>query len=387
MTTTEITTEGAESTPPPEEPEQRPRARQRRRGRTAAIVVALVAAGGVGSVLTTNPFEARGSETSASKQDTATDTVKVTKGTLSSRTQQNGTLGYAGSYNVVNKVSGTITRLPSVGQVIRQGKALYWVDGKPVILLKGGRTPVYRELARGDEGADVRQLNAALVELGYATDEQIDPDSDYFSRQTRWALKKLQDDVGLKETGKLSLGEALFLPVDEIRVTSVDGVIGGSAAPGKPIIQGSSTGRQVTVELNASQQSDVKVGDKVTITMPDDTRTPGVVSSVGKVAKQGENKTTIDVTIKPTKPKATGRLDKAPVQVAIVSDTVKDVLSVPVDALLALAGGGYAVEVVKADGTRELIPVETRLFDDSAGRVEVSGDRLRAGQDVVVPGS
>ncbi|GGZ64625.1 peptidoglycan-binding protein [Streptomyces inusitatus] len=387
MATTEIPTEGAQSAPPPEEPERRPGTRRRHRGRTAAVVVALVAAGGAGAIFA-NPFDsARSQDPAASSQDTATNTAKVTKGTLSSRTQQNGTLGYAGSYDVVNKASGTVTRVPAVGQVIRQGKPLYWVDGEPVILLKGARTPVYRALERGDEGEDVKQLNAALVELGYATDEQIDPDSDYFSRQTRWALKKLQDDVGVEETGKLSLGQALFLPVDEIRVTSVDAVIGGSAAPGKPIIQGSSTGRQVTVELNASQQSDVKVGDKVTITMPDDTSTPGVVSSVGKVAKQGENKTTIDVTIKPTKPKVTGRLDKAPVQVAIVSDTVKDVLSVPVDALLALAGGGYAVEVVKADRTTELIPVETRLFDGSAGRVEVSGDRLRAGQDVVVPGS
>ncbi|MFI2215162.1 efflux RND transporter periplasmic adaptor subunit [Streptomyces sp. NPDC020141] len=386
MTTAEISTEGAESTPPPDEPEQRPRARHRRRGRTAAIVVALVAAGGVG-VAVAGPLDARSDDTTVSSKDTATSTAKVTKGTLSSRTQQNGTLGYAGSYDVVNKTSGTVTRVPAVGQVIREGKPLYWVDGEPVILLKGARTPVYRALERGDEGEDVKQLNAALVELGYATDEQIDPDSDYFSRQTRWALKKLQDDIGVEETGKLGLGQALFLPVDEIRVTKVDAIVGGSAAPGKPIIQGSSTGRQVTVELNASQQSDVKVGDKVTITMPDDTSTPGVVSSVGKVAKQGDSKTTIDVTIKPTKPKVTGRLDKAPVQVAIVSDTVKDVLSVPVDALLALAGGGYAVEVVKADGTRELIPVETKLFDGSAGRVEVSGDRLRAGQDVVVPGS
>ncbi|MER7050270.1 efflux RND transporter periplasmic adaptor subunit [Streptomyces jumonjinensis] len=384
MSTTEIPTEKAESAPPPEE--QEPSPRPRRRGRAAAVIVALVAAGGVGVVAITQPFDNRASDTTVSDGESGTGTAKVAEGTLSSRTQQNGTLGYAGSYSVVNKVDGTVTKLPTVGQVIHQGKPLYWVDGKPVILLKGKATPAYRELSRGMEGADVKQLNAALVELEYATDEQIDPDSDYFSRNTRWALKKLQDDVGLEETGKLSLGQALFLPVEEIRVTTVDGVRGGSAVPGKPILQGSSTSRQVTVELNASQQSDVKTGDKVTITLPDDSTTPGVVSSVGKVAKQGENKTTIDVKIKPTKPKATGRLDKAPVQVAIVSRTVKNVLSVPVDGLLALAGGGYAVEVVKADGTRELVTVETGLFDDSAGRVEVTGSGLKAGQSIVVPG-
>jgi hypothetical protein len=139
--------------------------------------------------------------------------------------------------------------------------------------------------------------------------------------------------------------------------------------------------------LSASQQSDVAVGDPVTISLPNGKTTAGVVSSVGKVATKGENSTTIDVSITPSKPKETGQLDQAPVQVSIVSETVKDVLSVPVNALLALAGGGYAVEVVDAGSAHRLIAVTTGLFDDSAGKVEVTGDGLAAGQNVVVPAS
>jgi hypothetical protein len=367
----------------PSEPAPRPK----RRGRAAAIVVALVAAGGAAAVAVTDPFDGNGKENTAlASVETSTGLAKVTNGTLSARTQQDGTLGYSGEYQVVNKTSGTATKLPSVGDVINQGKVLYWINDTPVVLLKGS-LPVYRELSRGMEGRDVQQLNAALVSLGYATKDELDPESDYFSRATRRALKELQDDVGLEETGKLTLGQAVFMPVDKFRVTKVDAVRGAMAPDGRTILTGSSTAREVTVDLNASQQANVAVGDKVTITLPNGSTTPGVVTSVGKVAEKAEEKTTVEVKIKPSDPKATGTLDQSPVQVAIVSDTVENVLSVPVDALLAQAGGTYAVEVVGADKKHRLIPVKTGLFDDSAGRVQVTGSGLRAGQDVVVPGT
>ena len=93
------------------------------------------------------------------------------------------------------------------------------------------------------------------------------------------------------------------------------------------------------------------------------------------------------VHIRPTDPKATGSLDQALVEVAITDQTVHDVLAVPVTALLARSGGGYAVEVVAGDGTHHLVPVRLGLFDDAAGMVQVSGAGLAAGQRVVVPGN
>ncbi|TMR88793.1 peptidoglycan-binding protein [Nonomuraea basaltis] len=358
--------------------------RRRGRGRLAALVVAILVAAGVG-VVVTDPFGVR---TKATPIPSASSTglARVTRGTLSARTLENGTLGYAGDYQVVNKAEGTVTRLPAVGQVVGQGRVLYRVDGKPVVLLSG-IVPVYRNLYWGMEGVDVRQLNAALVALGYATKDELDPGSDYFGRQTYYALEKLQDDVGLDETGQLTLGQAVFVPAKQIRITKVVEVRGGSMVAGGVILHASSTTRQVTVTLSASQQSDVAVGDKVTISLPNGRTAPGVVSEVGKVATKSDDSTTIDVRITPSKPKQTGRLDQAPVQVSIVTDTVKNVLSVPVNALLALAGGGYAVEVVEAGGAHRLIPVKPGLFDGSAGKVEVTGDGLADGQSIVVPAS
>ncbi|MET9514782.1 peptidoglycan-binding protein [Streptomyces sp. NPDC002994] len=362
-----------------------PPPRRRRRGRVLAIALAVLVAAGVGVVIA-DPFGTKAKDATI-ENGTPTATAKVTKGTLSARTLENGTLGYAGDYQVINKAGGTVTKMPAVGQVIKQGKTLYRVDGEPVIMLYGGYVPVYRALSWGTEGADVKQLNAALVALKYATKDELDPGSDYFGRQTYNALLELQDDVGLKETGDLPLGQAVFMPAKEIRVTKVTGVAGAAAGGGASLMQASSTDREVTVELSASQQADVAAGDKVTITLPTDKTIDGVVSAVGKVATKGTTSPTIDVKIRPLKPKETGRLDQAPVQVSIITETVKDVLSVPVNSLLALAGGGYAVEVVEAGGKHRLIAVKPGLFDDAAGKVEVTGTGLEAGQSIVVPSS
>lgn len=359
-----------------------------RRGRLIPVVavIVLLAAGGAYLAIT-DPFQADPA-TATANRGTVAGIAQVTKGNLSARTMQSGTLSYAGSYKVINKASGTLTNLPAVGDVIPEGKVLYRVDGEPVVLLRGDHVPAYRALSWGTEGADVKQLNAALVELGYAKKSYLDPTDDYFGRQTYYAVRRLQDAVGLTVTGELALGQAVFLPAKNIRITQVDGVPGASAAPNQSIMQASSTSRQVTVSLRASQQTTVAEGDTVTITLPSGKTTAGTVSSVGKVAVKGDDdNTTIDVLITPSKPEETGQLDQAPVQISITSDTVKDVLSVPVNALLALAGGGYAVEVVDAAGAHRLVAVTTGLFDDSVGRVEVSGDGLSAGQNVVVPAS
>jgi hypothetical protein len=318
-----------------------------------------------------------------------TSLATVTLGSLSSQQQVGATLGYAGSYSVMNQVTGMYTQLPAAGQVIRRGQVLYRVSGSPVVLLYG-RVPAYRTLSEGMSGADVRQLNANLVTLGYATRSELDPDSDYFSAETAYALELYQDRLDVTGTGTLALGQAIFLPA-AARVTTVSAGPGAEAGPGAPVLQATSTVRQVSIALDASEQSSVRDGDKVVITLPGNRTTPGVVTSVGTVATTPPSSTgssgppVITVDVAPSGPVAAGNLDQAPVQVSITTATVSGVLIVPVDALVALAGGGYAVEVVKAGSAHELVPVTTGLFDDAAGTVQVAGTGLQAGQHVVVP--
>jgi len=143
--------------------------------------VVVVAAAGV-AVAVTGPFGGAGHAgggPGAGGYPTSLSTV--TRGVLRSQTSV-PTLGYAGSYTVTGH-GGTVTWLPAPGQIIGQGQVLYRVNnGTPVVLLYG-RVPAWRALTAGVHGADVRQLNHALVALGCATRALLDPASKYFTDQ------------------------------------------------------------------------------------------------------------------------------------------------------------------------------------------------------------
>jgi hypothetical protein len=323
-----------------------------------------------------------------------TSLATVTRGRLSSQVNQSGTLGFAAQsdgspYELVNQASGTFTALPSVGAVIDCGRTLYRVTDTPVVLLCG-TTPAYRTMSEGDSGPDVRELNANLVALGYATRSELDPSSDYFGAATAYALEQLQERFGVDQTGSLALGQAVFLP-GPLRITHVGATLGTAAPAGASVAQATSTTRQVVVNLDAAEQASVSVGDQAQVTLPDGETTAGVVASVATVASSsgggsgsGSSSTTIPVYISLRHPRAAGSLDQAPVQVQITTAGVSNALIVPVNALLALAGGGYAVETVDAHGTHRLVAVRTGLFDDAGGLVQVSGF-LTPGEQVVVP--
>jgi peptidoglycan hydrolase-like protein with peptidoglycan-binding domain len=274
------------------------------------------------------------------------------------------------------------------------------------VVLLYGSTPAYRTLSAGASGPDVAELNTDLVALGYATSAQLRSRSAVFGSATTAAVEKLQAALGVTRTGALTLGHAVFEPA-AVRVTSVQVPPGGSARPGEGVLRGTSTARQVQVALDASQQTKMAVGAKVSITLPSRQTTPGVVSSVATVAScpsssasgsmsssaapgtdscSSGSTPTITVDVTPSHPAATGRWDQAPVQVGITTDSVRGALVVPVTALLAQSSGGYAVEVAGAGtNNNHLVPVSLGLFDDADGLVQVTGPGLTAGQAVVVP--
>ena len=399
--------------------------RRRRRGWVLALAVVVVVAAVLGGADAAGVFNS--AKPAASNNGYATSTQGVTRGSLTEQTQENGTLGDAGSYTVVvpgsssgsagsassgspGSGAGTFTWLPAVGQTIRQGQAIYQVSGTPVVLLYGN-VPAYRDLSPGMTGADVTELNTDLVKLGYATASALGPRSgwDYFSGETAYALGLLQAHLGLTQTATLPLGQAVFLP-GAIQITGLGtgAVPGGSAAAGATVLTGSSLTPVVTMNLDASMQTQVAVGNKVSVTLPDGSVTPGVISSVStgtsssssssssssngsnsgssgpSSGSSGSSAATITVVVSLTDPKAAGSLTQVPVEVTITTGSVSNVLIVPVDALLAQPGGGYAVEVT-GPGGHHLAKVTPGLFDDAAGTVQVTGN-VTPGQRVVVPG-
>jgi Putative peptidoglycan binding domain len=364
----------------------------------AAILVALV--------IVVRP-SASGSSQPAAGDPPATATVE--RGRLALQVSGTGNLTYAAQadgsrYSVVNQATGVLTALPSVGDVIRCGQVLFRVRGHPVPLLCG-RTPLYRPLSRGMKGWDVKELNRNLAELGYADAAELDP-SGYFGSETRSALMALKDDLGLSPTGSLDPDQAVVLP-GPLRISSVSATLGTPAQPGAPIAEATSTARRVEVDLEPSEAESVKVGDRASITLPNNRATPGVVARIGTLVVDdgsdsgsasdsgsgsdsgssggsGSTTATVPVFIKLKRIRDVRGIQQAPVQVSIITGRVRNALSVPVTALLARPGG-YAVETVDADGERHLVPVDLGAFDDANGLVAVSGPGVRAGQRVVVP--
>jgi multidrug efflux pump subunit AcrA (membrane-fusion protein) len=331
--------------------------------------------------------------TSQAQGTPAPATAAVTRQDLAATTPVTATLGYAGSYPVTGHGGGTLTWLPRAGQVIRQGQVLYRTgNGSPVVLLYGS-VPDWRALDEGVAGQDVTQLNRDLVDLGCAGRADIAAAGwEYYSWETASAVQRLEERLGpanppASPPGSLSLGQVVFEPA-ALRVSQVTGSLGGPASG--PVLAATSDRHVVTIPLDASQQNEVKAGDQVTVTLPDGTTTPGAVSSVGTVAtttpgQQGVT-TTIPVQVTLTDPQAAGTLDQAPVTVNITTATAKNVLVVPVDALLAQSSGRYVVEVVGPGNTRRWVPVTPGIFDDADGLVQVTG-ALTPGQRVVVPAS
>ncbi|RFU41030.1 efflux RND transporter periplasmic adaptor subunit [Actinomadura logoneensis] len=359
--------------------------RRRRRIVTTVVVVTVVTVvvGGAGYYMAED-----GGGRSKPPTTVPTGTATVTRGTLTARTSVSGTLTYAGGYQAVNQASGVITGLPRLGQVVRQGQVLYRVNGRPVVFLKGLDTPMYRDLRKGMSGPDVRELNAALAASGHDVHGTLSSDSDTYTEATAAAVKSLQDALDVKQTGRLGKGDVVFIGVTRIRVTALQARLGGPAQPGGVVLTGSSTRRQVNVDVDASLQERLKEGQKVVITLPSGADVKGSVSSVGTVVKKGQGgRSTVSVAITPADSKATGGLDRAPVGVSITTESVEGALMVPVNALLALLGGGYGIEVVDADGSHHLVPVTLGLFDDTAGNVQITGKGVVPGQKVVVPTS
>ena len=273
---------------------------------------------------------------------------------------------------------GTITEVAAEGAIIEQGGVLYRVDNRPTVLLYG-ETPAYRAMTSQDEGTDIAQLQSALIALGFASDDLT---VGLFDDATLEAVVGWQLATGAHADGVVNIGEVVFLP-GSLRVGEVIASTGETAMNGSPVIRTSASSTFVTVQLAAADQSLVAVDDSVDVELPDGIVVVGTVTSVGTVAQAnqvGESFFEMIVTI--NDPEATIGLDEAPVDVDIVSDSATNALAVPVTALLALAEGGYAVEVVDGGSTR-LVAVETGLFAD--GFVEITSTGLSAGDVVVVP--
>jgi hypothetical protein len=333
-----------------------------------------LAAGGVAAtaLVAAGALAAGGESPRAATQSGATRaTASVERTDLVDRENLSGTLGYADPGTLVSAAAGVLTGLREPGSVGTRGHSLYDIDDKPAAFLFYGSLPAWRDFAPGmTDGADVKQLERNLRALGY---DPGDVDGDW-TWETTDAVEDFQRDRDLDDTGKLSRGSVVFRS-GPTRVGEAKAGVGDQVAPGKPLGELASTDRIVTVEIDASRQRLARTGDRVTVDLPSGQSVDGRIEDVGKVAVKHGEETTITVTIH--LPGRVGNLDQAPVDVGFAVERRRNALAVPVKALLARQGGGYAVEVVG----RGIVRVTPGLYADDL--VEVEGDGLREGQKVV----
>ncbi|ATE55346.1 hypothetical protein CNX65_20380 [Actinosynnema pretiosum] len=346
--------------------------------RSRAVVAAVVALAVVtgAAVLLLRP-DAPQADPSADRPDVETATVERTD--LTNTRSLRGTLGFGAPKPVKGGGAGTVTALPQVGATAERGKALHRVDDRPVPVFFGA-TPLFRKLEEpGVKGSDVAVVMDNLAALGYTVGIRPDDDSKAeFTPRVVEALKKWQRKAGLPDTGKVEPGQVLVL-AGPVRVSSVTAQPGAVAS--EELFQVTPTGKVVVLQVSPTEAGAVSQGAKVLLTRPDGRDVLGTISSVGTAVsgEQGQGAgPQIEVVATPDRNEDVADLDSAPVQVKITTERREGVLSVPLEALVALREGGYAVQ--SPGGA--LKAVETGMHSQS--RVEISGPDVVEGMVVVV---
>jgi hypothetical protein len=327
--------------------------------------------------------EGAGSDDDDAATVPATATVQRTN--LTETLSESGQLEYGDPLDVGTVLSGTVTWTPATGSVVEEGEPLYRLDADPVLRLDGA-VPAWRDLGPAvTNGRDVLQLERALSDLGYADDLDMEVNGDW-TWVTTVAVERWQADHDLEEDGELPLGRVVFTDGD-VRVASVAVEEGTPVEPGTTVLQVSDTERTVTVSVDPTEQALAPVHESVALEFPDGTTAHGRIREVEHVEGDETTDEALNVTIEVAGPKAERKavakqLDGTSVQVGFAHTVAKDVLAVPVTALVALVDGGYGVEKVGVDGSRSYVAVTTGSFSETL--VEVESPELAEGDEVVV---
>ncbi|TDC19503.1 efflux RND transporter periplasmic adaptor subunit [Streptomyces sp. 8K308] len=381
-------TDATDATATPDE--ERPGRRRRSRLGGLALGALVLAAAGAGT-----GYWLVGQDASADQGDAAagpTATAEVSRETLAVTRSFGGTLGHGEPHTVSATGRGTVTALAEADAEIERGTELYRVDEELVTALLGS-LPMFRDLRVGDAGTDVEQLEDNLTRLGYdgfTVDEE-------FTSATEDAVRAWQEDVGAAETGFVPVSSVVFLAAGS-RVDSLHVDVGAQVSPGAPVLDVTGSDQMVSLEAGMEDRELLAVDTEVTVELPDGRAIPGTVTASDVVpaatgsgaggAAAAEEAAGADDAVAEVEVRLSEPVDQSllgtPLDVVIEVDERENVLAVPVSALLALSAGAYGLEVVAADGTTEVVEVETGLFAD--GRVEVSGGGVTEGTVVGVAG-
>lgn len=346
-----------------------------------AVLGASVAMTGL-SVLLVGTLSATGSSDGGDGGQGAYATAEAAVRDLTLTQTLNGVVAYQDLRALSPGRSGVVTQLPEVDEQFGSGDVLMRIDDRPVVLLTG-KVPAWRDLRPGmSDGADVRELETALLALGHGTKGDGFPDEHWDARTTE-AVEEFQGKSGAVVDGVVSLGAVVFAP-GPIRVAKLDAHLGGPAVPGTSAMKISDTVRVVLLDLDPLDRNLMKQGAPLEVEFPSGDKVAATVKSISTTLEMNaDNKGVYKVTASLKKPSADKDLVLAPVTVHYTTVVAKGVLSVPATAIVGTPGGGYAVDVVsEKDGALKRTPVQLGAWGD--GFVAITGGVL-AGSKVEVP--
>lgn len=321
------------------------------------------------------------------------DTAAVTVGSLATEFSAEGAIGYASDVTahviappptvevisagrsvqtVATPASMAVTELVAEGSIVEQGDVLWRLGNEPTVLLYGTE-PSYRDLGDGDEGADVLQLETALVALGHDPGGSVTVDGT-FTSTTEAMVERWQAAVGATVTGEVAHGAVVYAPAAR-RVGATDLTIGADAVAGQPGFELQAPQLEITFTVAATDRDTVAIGDEVDVDVRG-TSHRAVVSTMTTSADGGADVTAVpigDIGLES---------DQAGATVTWTVVLAADVLTVPGESLVRTEDGRYHVEVRDADGTERWVAVTVGA--STTARAEVAGD-LDPGELVITP--
>lgn len=289
-----------------------------------------------------------------------------------------GNVAFPPTPDAVVTGGGTVTRLlVRPGDVIEPGDAIAEVNGRPVVAVAGEQA-FWRSLAIGAEGGDVAFLESILVDTGHLPE----PADTAFTQATANALTGWQADHGYTiPDGSFELND-MISAAWPARVGQVAAELGTPVPPGGVLLHLTSTTPAVVAALLPSDRTRVEAGLPVDVT----------VGATGAV-QRGRLEVVADTPISTDDAERAyavtisgldlgGVPEGAEVTVSIVLREVRDVLAVPVAAIVSDDGGGPAVVVVDSGGGQQLTPVKLGIAQGAYVEVVdgLDGDeRIRVG--------
>ena len=305
---------------------------------------------------------------------------------------------------LLNAKAGLDSARASMQASVAAGEEL--IVGSSGVILMFGATPAKRGFKSGiSSGVDIKQLEQNLILMGHGASLTLGADTQ-FDQATIDAIELMQEDLQMNVTGHLPFGSIVFLPgpiLVESLGTSLD--VGTSVQKGQSIMTvvvveqpdevtksdaigeaNSQTTQRIITTIDVEDRDLISLEDQVQIELPDGTTANAWIESIGSIAVIPEGPQAsdpyFDVAIRLTNNAGFHEWTGSRVTVLITKELVIDTLAVEVTALLALLDGGYAIEIM--DGSNKyLIPVELGIYSD--GWVQISGEGLREGLEVVVP--